>query len=61
MLYTTSTGLTGSNTAIVLVGVCGCGCGSLRMREFADAGGCGFKRFVRLVLRLEIGAFAGYF
>ena len=37
---------------------CGCGCRSLRMRVVA--GLSGFKRFERLVLRLEISAFAGY-
>ena len=37
---------------------CGCGCGSLRMRVVAVSSG--FKRFVRLILRLEICAFAGY-
>ena len=35
-----------------------CGCGSLRMRVVAVSSG--FKRFVWLVLRLEISVFAGY-
>ena len=34
------------------------GCGGLQMRVVAILSD--FKRFVRLVLRLEIGAFAGY-
>ena len=34
------------------------GCGSLWMQVVAVSSG--FKRFVRMVLRLEIGAFAGY-
>ena len=37
---------------------CGCDCGRLRMRVVAVSSG--FKRFVRLVLRLKISAFAGY-
>ena len=37
---------------------CGCSCGSLRMRVVAVLSG--FKRFVWLILWLEIGAFAGY-
>ena len=37
---------------------CGCGCGNLRMRVVAVSNGS--KRFVRLVLRLEIDAFAEY-
>lgn len=35
-----------------------CGYGSLQMRVVAVLSG--FKRFVRLLLRLEIGAFAEY-
>ena len=36
----------------------GCSCGSLQIRVVAVFSG--FKRFVRLIMRLEIGVFAEY-
>ncbi|CDY09617.1 BnaC07g34440D [Brassica napus] len=46
------------NVPLSYLGHSGCGCGSSRMRVVAVSNS--LKRFARLVLRLEIVAFAGY-